>query len=177
MRKISSIFLGLFASLSFAQQPQLITEVDSTQIKIGSQFNLTVKVTAPANTHIAFPDLKNIGQLEVLENYPTDTLLNDAQTAFIKKYALTQFDSGTYAIPSFPILIGNKQVLTDSAKIIVNNVQVDTLKQKMFDDTYVRMIQLYCPGGKMDLLHLLIIFGRIENLKQLQKKNLFLQLQ
>nr|WP_317631036.1 hypothetical protein [uncultured Flavobacterium sp.] len=133
MRKISSIFLGLFASLSFAQQPQLITEVDSTQIKIGSQFNLTVKVTAPANTHIAFPDLKNIGQLEVLENYPTDTLLNDAQTAFIKKYALTQFDSGTYAIPSFPILIGNKQVLTDSAKIIVNNVQVDTLKQKMFD--------------------------------------------
>ncbi len=133
MRKISTILLGLVASMSFAQQPQLTTEFDSTAIKIGSQFHVTLKVKAKPATRVSFPDLKNIGQLEVLENYPTDTLLNDAQVEFIKKYAVTQFDSGSYAIPSFPVLINDKQILTDSGRIAVNPVVVDTLKQKMFD--------------------------------------------
>jgi len=133
MRKITTLFLGLFASITFAQQPQVTTQIDSTQIKIGSEFLLTVKVKGPANTSVSFPELKNVGQLEVLDNYPTDTLLNDAQIEFIKKYALTQFDSGTYKVPSFPILVNDKQILTDSALIAVNSIQVDTLKQKLFD--------------------------------------------
>jgi hypothetical protein len=51
----------------------------------------------------------------------------------IKKYGLTQFDSGRYTIPSIKILINNKAFLTDSIKVEVANVQVDTLKQKMYD--------------------------------------------
>lgn len=133
MQKISTIIFGLFASVMFAQKPQVTTQIDSTQIKIGSEFHVTVKVTGPSKTQVSFPELKNMGQLEVLENYPTDTLLNDAQIEYIKKYALTQFDSGTYTIPSFPILVDDKQILTDSALIAVNTIAVDTLKQKLFD--------------------------------------------
>jgi hypothetical protein len=133
MRKIGTILLGLFASVIFAQKPQVTTQIDSTEIKIGSEFHVTVKVTGPKNTNVSFPELKNIGQLEVLENYPTDTLLNDSQIEFIKKYALTQFDSGAYKVPSFPILVNDRQILTDSALILVNTIQVDTLKQKLYD--------------------------------------------
>ncbi|UOK43069.1 MULTISPECIES: BatD family protein [Flavobacterium] len=127
------IFLFLLiATLGFAQQP-VQTSVDSTKIKIGSQFNLTLKVKGTKETRVAFPESKNLGQLEVLESYPIDTIKKDATFEFIKKYGLTQFDSGRYVIPRIPVLIGNKQFLSDSAVIVVNNVVVDTLKQKMHD--------------------------------------------
>ncbi|MCG2612293.1 DUF4381 domain-containing protein [Flavobacterium sp. SM15] len=127
------IFLFLMlTALGFAQQP-VQTIVDSTKIKIGSQFNLTLKVKGTKETRVAFPDVKNIGRLEVLESYPIDTIKKDATFEFIKKYGLTQFDSGRYVIPRIPVLIGNRQFLSDSAVVEVNNVVVDTLKQKMYD--------------------------------------------
>jgi len=122
----------LIATVGFAQQP-VQTSVDSTKIKIGSQFNLTLKVKGTKQTRIAFPESKSFGQLEVLESFPVDTIKKDATYEFIKKYGLTQFDSGRYVIPRIPVLIGNKQFLSDSAVIEVNNVVVDTLKQKMYD--------------------------------------------
>lgn len=133
MSKQLYIFLFvLMASLGFAQQP-VQTSVDSTKIKIGSQFNLTLKVKGTKQTRVVFPETKSIGQLEVLESYPVDTIKKEAQYEFIKKYGLTQFDSGRYVIPRIPVLIGNRQFLSDSAVIEVNNVVVDTLKQKMYD--------------------------------------------
>jgi len=46
---------------------------------------------------------------------------------------LTQFDSGRFMIPSVKILINKKTFLSDSIQVEVVNVQVDTLKQKMYD--------------------------------------------
>ncbi|MEW5677411.1 hypothetical protein ABGT15_13955 [Flavobacterium enshiense] len=132
LRKTYIFLFLLLASFGFAQQP-VQTHVDSTKIKIGSQFNLTLKVKGTKETRIAFPEVKNIGQLEVLESYPIDTVKKDAAYEFIKKYGLTQFDSGRYVIPRIPVLIGNKQFLSDSAVVEVNPVVVDTLKQKMYD--------------------------------------------
>ncbi len=133
MSKQLYIFLFvLMTSLGFAQQP-VQTSVDSTKIKIGSQFNLTLKVKGTKQTRVAFPETKSIGQLEVLESYPVDTIKKEATYEFIKKYGLTQFDSGRYVIPRIPVLIGNRQFLSDSAVVEVNNVVVDTLKQKMYD--------------------------------------------
>jgi Ca2+/Na+ antiporter len=51
----------------------------------------------------------------------------------VKKYGLTQFDSGRYTIPSIKVLINNKAYLSDSIQVEVANVVVDTLKQKMYD--------------------------------------------
>lgn len=133
MRILSVIILSLFASLSFAQEKPVTTKVDSTDIKIGSQFNLILSVKAKPNAHVGFPELKSIGALEVLESYAVDTIKEDARWEYIKKYGLTQFDSGRYAIPSIPVLIGTNQFLTDSSQIVVHPVVVDTLKQKMFD--------------------------------------------
>ena len=131
-RKIYLILFFVCTAIGFAQQP-VQTSVDSTKIKIGSQFHLTLKIKGTKETRVAFPEVKNIGQLEVLESYPVDTVKKDATYEFIKKYALTQFDSGRYVIPRVPVLIGNKQFLSDSALVQVNPVVVDTLKQKMYD--------------------------------------------
>ncbi len=130
------IYIGLLllaATTAFAQQPGVQASIDSTKIRIGSQFNLTLKATANKGAKVSFPAGKNFGQLEVLEAYPTDTIEKDGLYELVKKYGLTQFDSGRYEIPKLPVIINNKTFQTRPLTIEVNNIVVDTLKQKMYD--------------------------------------------
>ncbi|WP_348823884.1 hypothetical protein [Flavobacterium aestuarii] len=126
------IFL-LFSTSLFAQQKKVETSIDTTKNKIGAEFKLTLKTSVDTLSKVVFPKLKNIGALEVIQSYPIDTIKKDDRYELIKKYGLTQFDSGRYTIPSIKILINNKEFLSDSIKVEVANVQVDTLRQKMYD--------------------------------------------
>jgi len=123
--------LLLFSSIGFSQS--LETKIDTTKNKIGAQFTLTLKVKAKSATQVTFPKATNFGALEVIESYPIDTLKEDSKYELIKKYGLTQFDSGKYVIPRIPVVIDKKQVFSDSIQVEVFNVKVDTLKQKMYD--------------------------------------------
>jgi len=137
--------LLLISSLSFAQTKQLEASVDTTKNKIGAQFTLTLKAKVNATSKVNFPNAKNFGRLEVIESYPIDTVKEDSRYELIKKYGLTQFDSGKYVIPRIPVLIDNKPVFSDSIKVEVFNIKVDTLKQKMFDIKPI--IQVEKPMG------------------------------
>ena len=125
--------LLLFTSTVFAQQKQVITSIDTTKIKIGAEFKVTFKTSVDTLSKVVFPNLKNFGALEVIQSYPIDTVKNNNRYELVKKYGLTQFDSGKYTIPSIKILINNTPFLTDSIPVEVSNVVVDTLKQKMYD--------------------------------------------
>ncbi|RED24668.1 hypothetical protein BD847_1403 [Flavobacterium cutihirudinis] len=127
------IFLFLLTSTVFSQQKQVETSVDTTKNKIGAEFKLTLKTVVSSKSKVVFPKLKNIGPLEVIQSYPIDTVKKDGNYELIKKYGLTQFDSGKYTIPSIKILIDKKPYLSDSIKVEVANVKVDTLQQKMYD--------------------------------------------
>lgn len=127
-------FLFLLAAITtFGQQKQVETSIDSTKIRIGSQFHLILKAKVDTAARVNFPEGKNFGQLEVLESYPVDTVKKDAMYELVKKYGLTQFDSGRYVIPRLPVVINNKTIQTDSLLVEVANIKVDTLKQKMYD--------------------------------------------
>ncbi|WP_433779444.1 hypothetical protein [Flavobacterium anhuiense] len=127
------IFLFLLTSTVFAQK-QVETSIDTTKNKIGAEFKLTLKTVVTSTAKVEFPKLKNIGPLEVIQSYPIDTVKKDATNyELIKKYGLTQFDSGHYTIPSVKILIDKKTFYSDSIKVEVANVKVDTLQQKMYD--------------------------------------------
>ena len=135
IKTIQSIFkwliILLFSVVTSAQK--ITTSIDSSQIKIGSQFNLTIKASVNAKDKVVFPNGKFFGALEILESYPIDTVKNDNQYELIKKYGLTQFDSGRYVIPKLLIKINQKEFRTDSLSILVNDVKVDTTKQQMYD--------------------------------------------
>src|SRR5690554_1084025 len=136
MKNLLYIFFISLGLGGFAQQKQVETSTDSTKILIGSQFHLILKTKVDTTSVVYFPEEKMFGALEVLEDYPTDTIIdrkNRAKFELIKKYGLTQFDSGRYVIPQLKVLIDNKPFLTDSLYIEVANVQVDTLKQPLFD--------------------------------------------
>lgn len=126
------VFLLLSASV-FAQQKRVTTAIDTTKNKIGAEFKLTLKTNVDTLSKVVFPNVKNFGALEVIQSYPTDTIKKDDRYELIKKYGLTQFDSGKYTIPRLPVIINKQPFLTDSISVEVNPVAVDTLKQKMYD--------------------------------------------
>jgi hypothetical protein len=124
------LFFLLSPSL-FAQK--VTTSVDTTKNKIGAEFKLTIKTDVDTSSKVKFPEAKNFGALEVIHSYKIDTVRNGARYELIKKYGLTQFDSGKYTIQRIPVLINGKPFFSDSIKVEVNDIQVDTLKQKMYD--------------------------------------------
>lgn len=166
------LMILLFSVVTSAQK--ITTSIDSSQIKIGSQFNLTLKASVNAKDKVVFPDAKNFGALEVLESYPIDTIKNNSQYELIKKYGLTQFDSGKYLIPKLIVKINQKDFQTDSLSIVVNNVKVDTTKQQMYDikDIIATEEEPSSEWWKLLVLLALIIasgFGSYFIIKRLQK--------
>lgn len=125
------IFFFLLSTSLFAQK--VTTSVNVTKNKIGAEFKLTLKTDVDTLSKVKFPEAKNFGALEVIQSYKIDTVKNGARYQLIKNYGLTQFDSGKYTIPRIPVLINGKPSFSDSIKVEVNNIQVDTLKQKMYD--------------------------------------------
>ena len=124
----------LFSSLLFClvTNAQIKTAVDSTSIKIGQELLLSLEVEVDSSESVVFPETKSFGSMELLESYKIDTTYKDLSLRLIRKYGLTQFDSGTYTIPSQKVLVGNKTFLSDSIVINVLSVKTDTTKQKLF---------------------------------------------
>ncbi|WP_396174203.1 hypothetical protein [Flavobacterium sp.] len=127
------IFFLLLSTFVFAQQKRVSTTVDSTKVKIGAQINLTLKTTVDTLSKVVFPEANLFGSMEVLESYPTDTIKENFKYQLIKKYGLTQWDSGSYVIPRLQILINDKPHFSDSIRVEIAPIIVDTLKQKMYD--------------------------------------------
>jgi len=123
----------VFSLCSFCSFAQVSSSIDSTNIKIGEQITYKIQVEADTTTLVVFPDGQSFTPLEMIEAYKTDTTKTNAKYQLIKNYGLTQFDSGAYTIPRQKIIIGDKTFYTDSIKVRVNPVTVDTTKQKLYD--------------------------------------------
>lgn len=154
--KLKLYIVLLFTSTLFAQK--VTTSIDSTKKKIGAEFQLTLKTSVNKTDKVVFPKGKNFGALEVLESYKIDTIKSNDKYELIKKYGVTQFDSGKYTIPRLTVLINGKPSLSDSLKVEVNDVKVDTLKQKMYDIKDVAKVETASNWWKY-LLGILLLAG------------------
>ncbi|RMB63343.1 hypothetical protein EAX61_02825 [Dokdonia sinensis] len=127
------IFCFLFSQAN-AQEKEVLATIDSTQILIGQQINYKVEVLANEGEPVVFPEGQTFSPLEMIESYAVDTASSaSAKVRLIKKYGLTQFDSGSYKIPRQKILIGTRTVETDSFRVEVRNVILDTVNQGLYD--------------------------------------------
>lgn len=133
MKNYFYILFLLLSTVVFAQQKRVTTIVDSTKVKMGAQINLTLKTTVDTLSKVVFPEANLFGAMEVIESYPTDTIKENFKYQLIKKYGLTQWDSGSYTIPRLQVLINDKPHFSDSIRVEIAPVLVDTLKQKMYD--------------------------------------------
>ena len=148
------IFFLLVSTSLFAQK--VTTSIDTTKNKIGAEFQLTLKTEVDTFSKVKFPNAKNFGALEVIQSYKIDTIKKNDRYELIKKYGLAQFDSGKFTIPRLQVFINGKLNLSDSINVEVQNVVVDTLKQKMYDIKDVAQVK--SPLGSW-WIYLLVILA------------------
>lgn len=127
---VLSLFFVLYSLLSFSQ---VTSSIDSTAIKIGEQITYKIQVETDTTNLVVFPEGQTFRPLEVIESYKVDTTRHNDKFNLIKRYGLTQFDSGRYTIPRQKIVVGNKTIYTDSLKVEVNTIAVDTTKQPLYN--------------------------------------------
>jgi len=128
MKKQLFYILLLIATIGFAQENVVKAVIDTTNIRIGEQFQLQITVNETKNVIIPKIDSLSLGKLEIISEGKIDTIKNK----LIKKYVLTGFDSGAFYIPQQQIYINNRAHLTDSLLINVATIAIDTTKQKLF---------------------------------------------
>lgn len=124
------VFCMLF---SLSGNGQVTSSIDSTAIKIGEELRYSIEVDTDSTALVVFSEEQTFQPLEIINSYPVDSTKKESYYRLTKTYGLTQFDSGTYTIPKQKIVIGDKIFYTDSLKVQVNPVIVDTTKQKLFD--------------------------------------------
>ncbi len=127
------LLCSVFCLLSFFSFAQVSSSIDSTSIKIGEQITYEIQVETDTTNLVVFPEGQTFTPLEMIASYAIDTVKNKDKFSLIKKYGLTQFDSGAYTIPRQKIIVGDKTFFTDSLKVEVNNIIVDTTKQGLYD--------------------------------------------
>ncbi|MFQ3305993.1 MAG: hypothetical protein ACI9JT_002532 [Polaribacter sp.] len=125
MKKQLFYILLFISTLIFAQKPMVNAEIDTTNIRIGEQFQLKISVAEIQNVIIPKIQLKG---LEVIDSTRIDTLKN----SLIRRYILTGFDSGAFYIPQQQIFVKNQAFLTDSLLVNVATIAIDTTKVKKF---------------------------------------------
>lgn len=123
--KLFYLFLLIY-NVGFSQSDKIKIEVDTTNIRIGEQFQYKISVNETEN--VILPKLENLQGLEVVDTLKVDTIKNK----LIQKYVLTGFDSGAFYIPQQQVFIKNQAYLTDSLLINVATVAIDTSKIKKF---------------------------------------------
>jgi len=126
--------LLLIGFQGFSQSKPIInTQVDTTFIRIGEQVKWKISVEVDSTDQVIFPEGQTFSPLETVEAYATDTTRKKDRFTLQKIYALTQFDSGSYKLPTQRIEINGTGYFTDSLRINVETIPVDTLAQKMYD--------------------------------------------
>jgi len=125
MRKKITYLLCFLVAVGFAQNTVVNSQVETSSIRIGEQFQFKISVNGTEN--VIFPKLV-LKDLEIIDSAKVDTINN----MLIQKYILTGFDSGAFYIPQQQVFVRNQAYLTDSLLINVATVEIDTTKIKKY---------------------------------------------
>ena len=157
------IFLCFFY-LSFANaqsanfDPNIIinSSVDSTSVKIGEEIIYTIDITSKNKYNIRFDEKPNFIPFEILDSYPYDSIIDSSKIS--KKYSLIKFDPGEFWIPPQKVYFDQSIKFTDSILIVVNDVEVDTLKQNLYDIKPIIPVKRNYQKIFLRLIFIIIVF-------------------
>ncbi|MEZ4796864.1 MAG: hypothetical protein R2785_06810 [Flavobacteriaceae bacterium] len=155
---LSSVFC-LLSFYTFAQKIE--ASIDSLSIKIGQELTYKIEVDVDTTSLVVFPEGQTFQPLEMIESYDVEATKMNDRFKLIKKYGLTQFDSGKYTIPRQKVLIGDYEFLTDSMKVEVRNIVVDTTKQGLYDIKPIIEVNKSASKWWLYLLGILLIIALI----------------
>jgi len=111
----------------------VILEVDTASLRIGEQFNATLKIYGSELDSVVLPASENTFDSFELLNNPVLSTYNQEDTYIYKNFLLTSFDTGQFILNSVPVFFSGKDSLF-SNPVSVNflSFPVDTAN-KFFD--------------------------------------------
>lgn len=136
-RFLLSLILMLPAINNIAQV-LVNVKVDSLQLFIGEQTDITLGVTLGTKQKLQLPALKNGDQLipniEVVNVQRPDTNLFDEgkRMEIIQRYTITAWDSSLYYLPPFEVYVDGKKYKSKSLAVKIYTVDIDTLHTDRF---------------------------------------------
>jgi len=127
--------------------PKVEARLSADSLMIGDQFTLDIEVEKDLTQVIDFPTFfeedGSIGKIgdhvEVLAEFPIDTLSRDGRSVTIRKrYLFTAFEAGNYNIGQFPALYLDKNIVDtlytrDSIRFFMDTFLIDTLTMTIHD--------------------------------------------
>lgn len=117
-------YIVLFSTLFFlvslhplrAQKTSVQATIQPTEILIGEQALINLKVITPKDRHIQFavyqPEI--VPGLEVVAMLPPDTIIENNVATLNFKYVVTSFDSTLYHVPYIPVFDGTDTIFSNS---------------------------------------------------------------
>ena len=147
VKRIYIFSLFLFLLIGANAQVQVDVKLDSLQMFIGQQMNLTLSVTFDAQQKLVMPDIKKgqelIPNIEVVTvDNPDTAVLNEGKRLTVSQaYTITAWDSSFYYLPPMQVMVDGKPYDSKSLALKVYTFDVDTL----------HLDQFFRPNGIMEL--------------------------
>lgn len=131
MRKRLFILTILFVlKLSAIAKVSVEARLDSVEIFIGQQVQITLSVTTDKSANVFFPVFTPRQQIipgvEVLNTSETKIDAIENGVLYSRVYTLTSFDAGLYYLPPFEVNVDKKVYKSESLALKVLSVNVDT---------------------------------------------------
>lgn len=145
MKQIICIISLITCTLCASAQVFVESKIDSIEILIGEQTDVTLSVTSPKGSKVRMPQYKPSQYItpgvEVLSNSDADTAqLDNGLVKITQRYTLTSFDEKLYYLPPMKVNVNGKEYKSKSLALKVLTVPVDTLHPEKF----------YPPKGVQD---------------------------
>lgn len=118
---------GILLSLSVsAQRASVQATVQPTEILIGEQALVNLKVITPKDKTILFPVFEKeiVPGIEVITMLPPDTTIENNVMTLNFKYVVTSFDSTLYHIPHMSVFDGTDTIYSNSFGLKVTSPQL-----------------------------------------------------
>ena len=171
--------------VALSSRAQVIVEMklDTAEILVGQQVQLTTSVSTDAGKQVHFPsfnkDKELVKGLEVINHSKVDTtyLNSKKRVKLSRKYTITAFDSSFYSIPPMEVEVaGELHTAKAPVGLKVNIVPVDTTNLQQFAGPHTVIPQTFSWRNKLYLwslvLWLVLLFIFIVAIRLTRKKPL-----
>ena len=137
MKRIFIFIILTVCTLASMAQVSVEAKIDSLEMVIGQQTDVTVTVTAKEGDQVEFPNFKPLQQIipgvEIVESGPMTTSgKSDGSCLFQRTYTLTSFDGKLYYLPPFAVKVNGKEYKSKSLALKVLEIEVDTTNVDKF---------------------------------------------
>ena len=163
-------------------QPRIVASLDTIAMTIGEDIQYQIEVQTDSTAQVIFPQGQTFLPFEIIDTTKVDIQQLADKALWKRTYTLIQFDSGSYHIPRQRIFVDGNPILTDSLKIEVFTVEVDTLKQPLYpikpiieiDKNNAGWWRSYLWGllGLITFITLYVVYGRAKKRIEERRKRL-----